>query len=58
MPNGEGHDPRSLWEKVKDLQDELVERADKITTLKLRVDELETDKEALLNTIRLLKEGD
>lgn len=58
MPNGEGHDPREIWEQVRDLQTELVKRADRITELKLRVSNLEADNESLLSTIRLLKEGD
>ena len=55
MPNGgdDGYDPRELWEKVKDLQDELVKRADRITDLVLRVDELEQEKEALMITLKL-----
>ena len=58
MPNGENHDQRELWEKVRDLQIELVKRADEITRLTNRVSDLEADKEALLSTIELLKEGD
>ena len=58
MPNGVDHDPRDLWEQVRDLQTELVERADEITRLSNRVRDLETDNKALLNTIRLLKEED
>lgn len=56
MPNGEGHDPRDLWEKVRDLQTELIKRADEVTELNNRVRDLEADKEALLSTIKLLKE--
>jgi len=60
MPNGDGcgHDERPIWEQVKSLQTELVRRADEITELSNRVKDLEADKEALLSTIRSLKEED
>ncbi len=63
MPNKEGHDQRELWEKTRDLQIELVKRADEITALKNRVSELENEKEALVLALTLTqpnenKEGD
>ena len=55
MPNEEGHDPRAIWEKVKDLQIELGNRADEITKLTLRVAELENENEALVLSMTLLE---
>ena len=54
MPNGgDHHDPRMLWEQVKDLQVECSRRADKITLLENRVAELENEKEALTLALTL-----
>ncbi len=58
MPNGDHVDTRPLWQRVKDMEEESRQERQQVSDLRTRVDDLEADKEALLNTIRLLKEED
>lgn len=53
MPNGDHYETRPIWKQVKDLQTELVRRADEVTVLTNRVAELENEKEALTLALTL-----
>lgn len=56
MPNGHQEDTRPLWQRVKDMEKELRQERQRVSDLQSRVKDLETDKEALLVSIKLLRE--
>lgn len=59
MPNGHQEDTRPLWQRVKDMQKELRDERENVRGLKIRLENLEKDKNALLDSLRLLrKEGE
>lgn len=55
MPNGDAHDDRELWERVRDLQEELGRERATNVSLKAENKTLAADNASLLRTIQMLK---
>ncbi len=57
MPNGEGHDPRALWEKVRDMQSALSKEREKNKILRDLIEELDKEVEALTFALKKVQDG-
>jgi len=56
MPNGHQEDTRPLWQRVKDMEAEYEKSLDLNFKMRQQVQCLEVDKEALLVSLKLLRE--